>query len=239
MALIENTYTSSVENSPEVDALSDGVFVCHDQASHLWQLAEDLEAEVFIGSGYVRTKQELATDYSKYTNSTEMVAYIDGGAVKGAIRIIKFEQGIGFKTIDDSTESDLVIDDTGKEFLFVNVDPTRAMEIGTISIEDESRGLTESGIHISTQLYGAIYESAQRNNVEWLLASFDEDYLSSFCKIFGPAVTILGPPKDYMGSKTVPVVIHVEQALQNIADIGLQDTFDSIRAVGQQLKHEY
>lgn len=208
------------------------------QESVTWQEAEEVEFSVFRESGYVSTQEELARDYEIYDQSTGFALTRLGGMPAGSVRMIFHNPEVGFKTINDAEKGELTIDDSGKELLD-QLDMTKVMEIGTISIPEHLRGKLESGLRLNSDLYGAIYAVSQARGIDWLIASFDHEYLDRFGKIFGASVTRIGPPKDYMGSPTVPVVINVEDAIQSVADVGLQDTFDSIHAVAAELKHEH
>ena len=219
----------------------DGAYIVHGETSELWNAAINREADVFIGAGYVDNAEELEKDYQDYVPVSEMVAVVMGHDVEAAVRIIRYDQEIGFKTLNDAKKGRLVIDTTGQEFLEENVpELDSAIEIGTIAVREELRGESAEGFHITTVLYGAILEAAERHGADWLFASFDEMYLHSFIEgLVGDAVQLLGPPIDYLGSKTIPVVINTERAKENVALRGLSSMLDEMKVIGQQLKHEH
>lgn len=226
--------------APKPEVMREGVDITFTEnpESTAWQQAEMVEFDVFHQSGYVNTQEELAKDYERYTPYTGFALTRLGGEPAGAVRMIFYSPEAGFKTTNDAAKGELTIDAQGEEML-TRVDPATIMEIGTISIPEELRGKLENGLRLNSDLYGAIYAVAKARSIDWLIASFDHEYLDRFGKIFGASITRLGPPKDYMGSPTVPVIINVEDAIQSVADVGLQDTFDSIHAVAAELKHEH
>lgn len=203
-----------------------------------WHQAQEVEFKVFSESGYVKSQEELAKDYEVYDPYTGFALTRLAGEPAGAVRMIFHNPETGFKTTNDAQTGELTIDDEGWEFI-AKLDPDTIMEIGTISIPEELRGELENGLRLNSDLYGAIYAISKARSIDWLIASFDHEYLERFGKIFGASITRLGPAKDYMGSPTVPVIINVEDAIQSVADVGLQDTFDSIHAVAAELKHEH
>lgn len=199
---IKNTEAKKFQDIPtDYDAK-----ITQKKDSKVWQDAEQVEFDVFERAGYVKNLNVLRGEYEKYDRETTMVTLYDQTRPIGAIRMIDYDPEIGFKTIDDAQEGELTIDDEGWEIIDT-IDPKKVLETGTISLAPEYRYRRTEGLHAVDQLYSILYTYAREKDKEYLVASYDKSYLRRFERIYGDTLVRLGPPKDYMGSETVPVLI--------------------------------
>lgn len=212
--------------------------LCHNPQSKLWQEAAQLEAQVFMSSRYVANADELFQAYAQYEPRTRMLATIKNGKVVGAMRVINYDPNVGLKTLNDSKNGLLTLSAEGQALLR-ETDPNQVVEVGTIALDEEYRGKTEDEAYMISSLYGGIYSLTLQENTPNIIASFDEDYYERFVKLFGPSVTALGPPTDYMGSKTVPVLMNVERLKEYFISINAEPYVDSLIAHGANMKNEY
>lgn len=190
-----------------------------------WSEAVKLEATTFMKRHYVMSSEELAAEYAPYLSETSMIIAKRTAAseVSGCARVIEYNSEIGFKTIDDALDEEkpLKIDASGWEVL-EEIDHQNVYEVGTISAYHDS----------GAELYGAIIghglDVIPRR--QYVIASLDEQVLTKrILPLFRDSVTILGPPADYMGSPTVPVLINLENAWENISgDEKLRPIFEKV-----------
>lgn len=183
----------------------------------LWRAGTDLEADVFKKVGYIDSKQELASEYEQYLPKTEIAVIKNGNDVVGSSRFIYFDPKIGFKTLNDFHSGRLILNDSGRKAL-ADINLSETFEVGTLASTKEFRGKPEDETRVAVALYGTIWGESVYHKCQHLLASFDEDYLENFRMIFGPGVKDLGPPVKYMGSLTVPVLMHSKTLLDQIGE---------------------
>lgn len=186
------------------------VVICNDPTLPIWAAAADVEAQVFIEKGYVRTKHELTEEYAPYLGQSAMIALLrNGEEVPGATRVIRYHKDRGFKTLNDAKAGRLVLSAEGQQIID-GLDMHRTLEAGTASLLSDfraSHGKKYAGI-----LYGALYDHAVGQGVDNIIAAFDAEYFKGFSRRFGILTTPLGPPTDYMGSLTVPAYMNVTKA---------------------------
>lgn len=199
----------------------------------LWDEASQMEAVTFMRREYVKTPEELAEEYAPYLSETSMIVATRGatGEVSGCVRAVEYNPEIGFKTIDDALNPDapLEIDTTGWSALD-KVDRGNIYEVGTISAKADA----------GAELYGAIIGLGLDKEPKrgYVVASLDETVLMRrIIPVFGDAVQILGPAKDYIGSPTVPVLIDLEKAWKNSQDTDQVHHAFSRIADGRQMVH--
>lgn len=195
----------------------DSLLVVSNPRSEAWQQGFSIEAQVFIEAGYVESESELAEEYEPYLPHSEFIVAERDGVVGGAVRAISYSEEAGFKTIHDLEDGRLDLSDEGKEAL-EQVDLTKTTEIGTLAVKKELRGLMGEQDRLAVILYGAIYALTKQRGTEFIIASFDEKFFHRFKSIFGDGVIALGPAKDYMGSNTVPSVMHVDTVMAHLKE---------------------
>lgn len=188
-----------------------------DPNSTSWNEAEALEAEVFIKAGYVESQEELAEEYKKYLPKSEFIVAERDGVIGGSVRIITYGAETGFKTVDDIKAGKLETTERGEQ-LVNQLDMERTLEVGTLGVLDSFRGGSEE-LRLSTVLFGSIYQATRKYDCDWVLASFDERFYEGFKMLFDPGVEALGPATDYMGSPTVPALIHVETLMNHAESV--------------------
>lgn len=189
----------------------------NDPLSQAWHDAAALEAEVFIKAGYVESQDELAEEYGKYLPKSEFIIAERDGVIGGSVRVITYGEETGFKTIDDIHSGKLEVTERGEQ-LISQLDQERTLEVGTLGVLESFRGGSEE-LRLSTVLFGAIYQATKKHDCDWVLASFDERFYGGFKMLFDPGVEALGPATDYMGSPTVPAVIHVETLMNHAQNV--------------------
>lgn len=230
--------STSVKPEANEEALDVELTLCHNPESKLWQEAATLEAQVFLENGYVSNAEELAEEYRPYIPNTRMMAATRNNGVIGAMRIISYALGVGLKTVNDAKKGSLVLSEEGKDILN-QLDLQRTVEVGTIALDKDHRSKSEAGSYTISGLYRGIYSLALQENTPNIIASFDEDYYERFSKLFGPSVLPLGPATDYMGSKTVPVVMNVDKLKEYFESINAQAYIDYMVTLGSTVKDEY
>lgn len=203
------------QSSPESQFSKDAIIITSNPNSLEWRQGAEIEAEVFIESGYVDSAEELAEEYEKYAPQTQFIVTNHEGEAGGSVRLIYYDPDVGFKTIDDIEKGKLNLSEAGREHL-AQIDLNDAVEVGTIAVKKELRSDPGNNTRLSVSLYGVLSEVSEGAGRPTILASFDYRYYRGFKAIFGSAVTLLGEPKDYMGSKTVPVSIAVPQLMEYI-----------------------
>lgn len=179
-----------------------------DPSSPDWETATDIEARVFIDAGYVENKAELTEEYAPYLPASSFAIVKDGDIIKGVMRVIRFQGGIGFKTFEDARTGKLKIEPEVLDELIA--DQKNLFEVGTIGVPEEYR--TKDGMRASLWLYGAVFGISTKENLPRAIASFDEGYLNGFKGIFGDSIVDIGEAVEYMGSKTVPVIMDGDAA---------------------------
>lgn len=181
-----------------------------------------LEYETFLGAGYVDTASDLEDEYRPYSDASTFMSVARDGQMAGVARIIDASPA-GFKTLNDIAAGRLTQD---VEFPFE--EPAQCFEVGTLSIQPEHRHSI-----VGLLLYGAMLWKSRHEDKRFLLASFDDGPTSSFLRdfevLFTRGVTRLGPPTDYMGSPTTPVVIDMMEAYRGLnRTIGVDEFLDSV-----------
>ncbi len=215
----------SVENpvSPEekVGPGHDRIEVIHDPSSPLWQEAVQLEFEEFYRAGYVSDASELADEYKPYEGQSKFIIVERQGVVVGSTRMI-FPGPAGFKTIHDTESGQLTITEEGQEILGRFDLTNQGFEVGTLAVKDGYRTGPFHPASVSASLYAGLTGYTEkfahqvgRTDRGFVLASFDESYLDNFTDAFGDSVMKLGPSQEYMGSKTTPVLIDVDQLVED------------------------
>jgi hypothetical protein len=194
---------------PERYARQLGLIVTTDPSSTNWERITDVEAGVFMASKYVDSKAELAKEYDPYRTTSEMVGlrFLRTDDLIGASRMSDPHPKNGIKTVRDIAAGRLELSPDGRDAL-ARINLSRTMEIGTLALEEQYRGAR--GLGYVALLYAAGYARAISKGHDHVLASFDANYFRGFGRKYSFAVP-LGPPKDYMGSPTVPVLIEVDK----------------------------
>ena len=200
---------------------NDEILVVHDRDSQDWKDSERLEFEVFFEAGYVNSPEELQEEYREYDEASRFIVVKRDGEVVGSTRLI-LPSDAGFKTVKDAKNGELVIDDTGWDMLG-RYDMSRdGFEVGTLAVKEGFRTGPFHPESVSASLYigitkytSMLAERTGRNDHGFVLASFDEDYLSNFTDAFGDSVQPLGPTQMYMGSNTTTVLIDVDKLLHD------------------------
>jgi hypothetical protein len=180
------------------------VQVLDDPGSPDWQAAAQIEANVFIEKGYVKSPEELAEEYAPYLGSTAMIALKLDMRTVGALRVIDYDPTVGFKTEHDISEGRLLLDEQGEEIM-ANLDRYKTLEAGTIALPEELRA--SHGKKYAAILYGAFHVLVKSRNKDTAIASFDAGYFRGFARKYSDFVTAIGPAVHYMGSPTVPAVM--------------------------------
>ena len=210
------------------------LIICNDPSTANWEQAVNVEAEVFIGSKYVETKEELAKEYEPYLPVTNMVAAEIDGEIHGSVRFIHYDPEIGFKTLNDAKSGKLQIEPEHWAYL-ETIDPNDIVEIGTIAVSKEYQTRGPS-LKLSQHLYGAIFQLGKQNDEPYVLASFDARYYEGFVSWFGPSVRQLGPAVDYMGSETIPAILDIQEVRDYLAaQAGFEEQVDALDTAGDRL----
>ena len=173
----------------------------------LWTQAEQVEAGIFIEKGYVESPEELSLEYAPYSKASRFIVASRVTSVDGVMRVISHSEA-GFKTINDIESGRLVADETGLE-LMCSIDDSKAFEVGTMGVNKLLR--SASPARLAVALYGAIYRLTEDEEINTVIASFDERFFRLFSLMFGPSVIAMGPSTDYMGSPTIPA--HIDTSL--------------------------
>lgn len=237
------TTYDAVEGVPSLADVDPGlpsenrIAMTNDPNSPLWREAADVEAEVFIGAGYVDDAATLAKEYEMYLPATTMVGVSRGDEIVGAIRFIHYDDNIGFKTINDVDKGLLKLDEDSLDMLGKIYENT-VTEVATISTKKERRGLAGEGIQLMAEMYGAILAVADMHNAPYVLASFDQVYFRRFSRFFGEAVIPIGPAVDYMGSPTIPVIMDVHRVYDYLKETGKDDFVAILDRVGKEIVDE-
>lgn len=222
--------TSEMINKPLSDGehKSDetGALVITDRDSSDWKMAERVEAQVFIDADYVDSQDELAEEYAKYAPKSEFILIKKDGVPAGSTRIIMYDEAIGFKTIDDVYTGRLEITDEGEKLL-AQIPFEKTFEVGTIAVPEEFRDTPDNEDRVASQLYGMIFSEADKKGIDYALASFDDNYFHRFSSLFGDGCFQLGEAVDYMGSKTVPVLLD-KQKMRAYMDETMPGAYDFI-----------
>jgi hypothetical protein len=199
-----------------------------------WNEAIELESATFVRRGYVESPEELSREYAAYLPKTSIILaeHVATKEVSGCARVIEYDPEIGFKTLDDALdeEKSLEIDTSGWEAL-EEIDHDNIYEVGTISARQDA----------GAELYGAIigYGLDKTPRRQYVIASLDEQvFMKRILPLFGDSVQILGPPADYMGSSTIPIMINLEKAWENIAaNDYLQGIFERVEEGRKMVSH--
>lgn len=191
-----------------------------------WILRQSLRLEynTFLDSGYVESFAELGEEYAPYLSDSTFLSVVRDDKVVGTARILDWSES-SFKTLND-IESDRL-----KSFDPHPVeDPEHTFEVGTLSVEPAYRHTD-----VAILLYGAMLAKSRVEEKPSLLASFDDDangYLRSFETLFPSGVSRLGPPVDYLGSPTTPVLIDMNEAYRGLASVPeIRALLDSVKVV--------
>ena len=234
---LENNQQPAVPEAHE-RGLDVELVICHNPESDLWKQAEAVEANTFIEKGYVDTKEEMDEEYNPYESASKMLIAKQGNKVVGCARVITYSPDVSFMTINDAAKGDLdILPEHWK--MLEGIDPTTVMEIGTLSLEPEYRTRQGAEDHMVSSLYGAIYAQSLEHNTPYILASFDEKYLERFGGMYGPAVKKLGPPREYKGSNTIPVIMNTRDLEVYFESIGAQAYVDELVRLGNSAQHEF
>ncbi len=181
--------------------------------SELWDPATDLEADVFVSRGYARDKEELAGQYAKYLDSTEMLVALREAdtqiSITACARVIRPSER-GFKTLDDARDPKIAfsISDEGWSRL-ADINPENMYELATTAARPGA----------GAEIYGGIigYGLDAEKRRQYALVSSDEYVYQKLLKpLFGDAFTSLGPTVDYFGSPTSPILIDLNQGWNNL-----------------------
>jgi len=213
------------------------LILSHNPNSDVWHQAEVLEAAVFEGEQYIASPSELQKEYEPYLNHTRMIAVNQGDRTIGAMRVISYDRASNLKTLDDIEKGRLAIDEQGQEVL-ASIPKDKIVEVGTIALDKSYRTSPEQDSHTISSLYGSIYALCLKENTPHIIASFDEEYAQRFKKLFGPAVIELGPPTDYMGSPTVPVIMDTDELKKYFSSIGADSYVAGLVELGNSIRHE-
>jgi len=194
-----------------------------------WNIASTLEAEVFRARNYSETIEEHQQEYRPYQESSVFLLYPDGPheLPLSSMRVI-YPSKKGFKTINDIQAGRLQLSREGREILS-GVRSDQMLEAGTIGVVPElwhTFGETEASI----PLYGGLVALTRQTRAPYVLASFDAEYFERFSRIFGSDCRALGPAVQYMGTPTLPVLMHAEGVVQ-YAQKRLRWVGDGIAAV--------
>lgn len=219
----------------EGSAPHNNVVVSLDPTSADWQQASEIEAQVFIDCNYVVSQEELAAEYEKYSPVTEFMVAKKGTVAGGSIRVIHYDPSLGFKTLDDIEKGRLQADEEGHKIL-ETLDLSRTLEIGTLAVDKEFRGTTEDDTRLSVALYGAVYGDALRHGCDNVLASYDLKYFRALKIFFGPAIKALGPAIDYMGSPTIPAIVHIPTLHEHLSRTS-QGALAEIITIAEEMQH--
>lgn len=224
---------------PEVDKGQSDIelFMLRNPSSRDWDATEAVEAEVFVESGYVETRDELIKEYEPYLTETVKLAVKNNEEIIGGASFITFSPDIGFKTLNDAEHGRIVIDEQGYEAL-EGIDLSRSFEVGTFALKSEHRTNPSEALHVISQFYAAVYAFSKNNDLPNVLASFDAEYLDRFSMLFGPALQRLGPAVEYMKTPTVPVLFNVDKLDEYLEAINASDYLKQLLQIGQTIVHE-
>lgn len=199
----------------------DPIEIVTDQDSQKWKDSAQLEFEEFRRAEYVDSIDELEEEYAPYRGHSKFISVSRQGEVVGSTRLILPGEA-GFKTINDAHAGKLTITEAGWDILGGYDIANDGFEVGTLAVKDGYRTGPFHELSVSASLYagitaytGILAQEQGREGHGFVLASFDEEYLSKFADAFGPSVKELGPSQEYMGSKTTPVLIDVDQLLED------------------------
>jgi hypothetical protein len=217
--------------------------LCHNPNSDTWRQAEDNEYDNFKAAGYVGSREEMREIYKPYEPVSQMIVSKHAGKVVGSVRMITYDESIGFKTINDALKAEgekdkLELSPEGWEAVN-RVDPRTMVEVGTLSLDEDYRTTPGASEHMVTSLYGIIYARTLAMGTPNIIASFDEDFFGRFKGLFGPAIKEIGPALDMMGSKTVPSLMNTGEIEDYFRAIGIGDYVDELAAYGTLLTEEY
>lgn len=223
--------------TPEIhNPHQDYLEVVSEPESRQWMQGFEIEAQVFIEADYVDTKEELAEEYAAYLPNTYFIVAERDGEVGGAVRAITFNPDTNFKTVNDLSQGRLDLSEQGRALLS-EIPLDRAIEVGTLAVKKELRGTPGEEDRLAVTLYGAIYGMTQKFDAEYVIASFDEKFYERFKAIFDPGVEPLGQPKDYMGSNTVPALIHVDTLMQHAKEVW-EPVYDMMLDAASKVKYD-
>lgn len=202
-----------------------------------WNEAAALEAKIFMRRGFVGSAEELQEEYEPYLPETSMLIAKMGSGEKlvACARVVEYDPQVGFKTIDDglNPEKTLVIDERGKERLR-GLDQANTFEVGTVS------AYPTAGAELFGMIIGHGLDKDPRR--EYIVASLDEKVLEGIIKpIFGDSVKSLGPATEYIGSRTVPIMIDLARAYDNaITNNQFPEYVEKVKRGREAIaKHEY
>lgn len=199
-----------VENPAMLDQIA-----AHDTEAKVdWNTARGIEANVFVKKGYLSSEEKHKEEYAPYEASSKFLLLQQGGPQGlpiGSLRAI-YPSPAGFKTINDIEAEHLQLDKSGQEILR-GIPPDQMLEAGTVCVVPElwhALDTTEASI----PMYGGLVGLTRLAGVPFVIASFDEEYFGRFSRIFGPDCRALGPAVNYMGTPTLPVLIHAENVVK-------------------------
>jgi len=203
-----------------------------DPQSPLAFAARDLEADLFVERGYAEAPGDIHKEYAPYLNASLFEVIIEGDEPVGMVRIIT-NGPAGFKTINDAESGRLEITTEGQAMLD-DIDPDDMAEVGAVAIDKVHRG-RDAGRAL-TDAYGALRRYCVDNKVGHLIASMDEQYFETFKAVFGDTVVALGPMVDYMGSRTVPLLMYPIAMVDSLdGREGFQDLHNQIMAAQERV----
>lgn len=191
------------------------VYTTTDPVSPEWAAVAEVESQIFIDSGYVKSAQEIAEHYAPFESVSEMIGleHLPKAHVLGGSRVADPHPELGHKTVQDIDKGELKVHAAGAKALS-KVDHSRMMSVDTISLERRYRGAASAG-YVGL-LYSAQYIRAVNNGHTHIIASMDANYWGGFHRRFEHFAEDLGPAVMYMGSLTVPI-------LMDVAKISLED----------------
>lgn len=203
-----------------------------DPRSPLAFAARDLEAGLFVETGYATEPGEIHTEYAPYLDSSRFETVEEGGELVGMVRIIT-NGPAGFKTLNDARAGRLEITDEGWALL-EPIDPNRMAEVGAVAIAESHRGRDDA--RALTDAYGAIRKFSEEHGVDFLVASMDEKYYKTFSFVFGDTITPLGPMVEYMGSRTIPLLMRPIEMVDSLRDReGFEGLYSQIMAAQERV----
>ncbi len=212
--------SESHEEEQLVGVFHDAILMDNEPGTSFWSHACQMECDEFLKKGYLSDEQEYHKEYDPYDDPSVFVGIERLGKLVGVSRFIMPSEK-GFMTINDARDGDLTISDEGWEELG-KLDLNFGFEVATIAVPEEYRTPPIDPKSVSASIYAAVLYSSEKLSREqdredrgFVIASFDAEYLDRFQIIFSSAVKVLGPPQDYKGSLTVPVLITPDTFMKN------------------------